>query len=127
MCLLTGSMIKSFSICLTSEGRTTSMSQLQIRADIYSENSQNFGRTSNIQENPIFLSIPDKKMVTLSMKRKSSSNTQLFSEKQKVSRKETSLNPIIRYGSKKSASELLQEIDNVLVADHDSFGHKTSM
>ena len=72
--------------------------------------------TRNIQENPISTSIPvpDNKMVKLSIKRKLTSDNQISSDKQKVLRKEKSLNQPKRHFAKMSATELLQEIDNVL-------------
>merc|ERR1712086_818541 len=102
------------SVPLISERTTATMMHLQVRADLYSENSQHFGTTRNIQEIPPSSSIPDSKMVKLSMKRKRTTNNQISSEKKKVSKKDKSLNQPKQIFAKMSATELLQEIDNVL-------------
>ena len=103
-----------FSINLDLEVTRVSIMHLQIRADLYSEKSQNFGRTMNIQEQPTFSIIPDNKMVKLSMKRKSTENSQNSLKKSKISTKEKSENQIQNNFEKMSIFELLREIDNVL-------------
>jgi hypothetical protein len=87
--------------------------KFQIRSDLYSGSSVNINNVTqmkNIQEDAKIFIIPDKKMVTLSMKRKRTEENNSSSWGKKLSGREK------KDFTNMSATDILQEIDRIIKA-----------